>query len=809
MKRPLTGLVLAYASGIWIGSLVNWPVPGLLMGATGWRVALAVLYRTRLLLAALVGFVFTAGIVAVRFELTATAPNDIGRLLENRDQNVALRGTIVSDPGFRDEPIVELEEAVADRHSFKLQLAAVQLSEGWQPAAGQVLVFVSALREPQVLRYGDVIECSAILRVPPPARNPGTFDWQAWLARQHIAFTATIRQTDDCRVLAHDRGNPVTALSLRLRERFERALRLGLEREPQLAGTLAGMVFGARAEIPPNTYADFQRTGVFHVFAINGLHVGLVTIIVLVFLRLLRVPRRWCGLVAIPLLVLYVFATGAHPGAVRALVMASVWLLGTMLNRPADGLNNLAVAAWALLVWEPTQLFDGGFLLSFAVVTAIVVLTPRIEGRLLPLVQPDPLVPGALVPWWRTKLAIGASRVVRLLSCSVAAWIGLVPLLAVYFHLFTPISIVANLLVIPLLSGIIALGLAATLAHAVWPWLTVTFNNANLFLLSVMTHGVDWLGRIPFGHQFVQAPPVWLTVLYYGVGVLLLSRWLSRMQKCLAAALAVVVVMWGAWPQEVIEITVLDLNDGVSVFVNLPGERDDWLIDGGGEWSGRRVVVPFLRAQGVDRLGAVLLTRGDKAHVAGLGPVLNSIPVREVIQSGLPTRSKYYDEWSETVKARRLPVRQVRAGDAWLAGGKLQVRVLNPPRQGAAPRSDDNALVLLLEFGPTRVLVMSDAGATVEQRLLNGGEDVRAQLVLKGRHGAEPSGTAAFLDAVQPAVVVQCVNVQSSRRYAEPGLAERVQQCGGQLLRTDETGAVMIRLTKNGYTIHTCFAGER
>src|SRR6202142_449688 len=148
------------------------------------------------------------------------------------------------------------------------------------------------------------------------------------------------------------------------------------------------MVLGKRSEIPTETYADFQRTGVFHVFAINGLHVGLVTAIVLIVLRLLRIPRRWCAVAAVPLLILYVFATGAHPGAVRALVMACVWLIGGMLVRPADSRNTLGAAALVILLFDPTQLFDGGFLLSFAVVLAIVTLTPLIEARLLSQVAP-------------------------------------------------------------------------------------------------------------------------------------------------------------------------------------------------------------------------------------------------------------------------------------------------------------------------------------------------------------------------------------------------------------------------------------
>ena len=355
----------------------------------------------------------------------------------------------------------------------------------------------------------------------------------------NIAFTAMIRKTDVCTVQARGRGNPFIALSLRMQERFGRALRFGLEDEPKLAGVLMGMVIGERSGIPTVTYEDFQRTGVFHVFAINGLHVGLVMAILLVFLRLVRIPRRWCGFAGIPLLALYVFATGAHTGAIRALVMASVWMLSWMLIRPTNGLNNLAAAALVLLVWEPTQLFDGGFLLSFSVVAAIVVLSPRIERPLNRWVAPDPFLPRRFVSRWRRAAESVARHGVRLLSCSLAAWVGLVPLLAVYFHLFTPVSIVANVLVVPLLGVILALGMVGMMAHAVWPWLTLTLNNANFLLLSVMTRGVDWLGRVPGSHWYVRTPPVWLVLVYYALGVALLVRAIPRRCRgCVPANIA-------------------------------------------------------------------------------------------------------------------------------------------------------------------------------------------------------------------------------------------------------------------------------
>jgi competence protein ComEC len=205
----------------------------------------------------------------------------------------------------------------------------------------------------------------------------------------------------------------------------------------------------------------------------------------------------------------------------------------------------------------------------------------------------------------------------------------------------------------------------------------------------------------------------------------------------------------------------------------------------------------------VNRLAATILTCGDKAHAAGLNVVAGEVPAQAAIYSGIASRSKYYAEWVDDMKARNIPLRAVRAGDELSTAPDVHVRVLHPPHGPGAARSEDNALVLAVEFGPTRVLLMSDAGETVEKRLLKEYTDLRAQVVVKGQHGKESSCTAEFLDAVRPATVVQVVNLNDSHRYPKPDLRDRLAQRGIAYLRSDDVGAVTIRLTRDGYEVKT------
>jgi competence protein ComEC len=321
-----------------------------------------------------------------------------------------------------------------------------------------------------------------------------------------------------------------------------------------------------------------------------------------------------------------------------------------------------------------------------------------------------------------------------------------------------------------------------------------------------MIRGVDWLGRIPFGHRFVPSPPPWIVWVYYGLGVLLLSKAIPSLLRRWVGAFVVLIMgaslFFGGGSSDKVELTVLSLNDGASIFLSAPGARHDMLIDGGGDWSGLHAVIPFLRAQGVNRLAAIVLTCGDKAHAAGLSTVAGEVPSREAIYSGFSSRSKYYAGWVDDVKAHGIPFHAVKAGDELDSAPNVHIRVLNPPHGPPANRADDNALVLAIEFGPTRVLLMSDTGETVEKRLLKDNTDLHAQIIVKGQHGKESSCTAEFLDAVHPETIVQIVNLDDSHRYPEPALRDRCAERSIRLLRTDDAGAVTIRLTPKGCEVH-------
>jgi competence protein ComEC len=336
------------------------------------------------------------------------------------------------------------------------------------------------------------------------------------------------------------------------------------------------------------------------------------------------------------------------------------------------------------------------------------------------------------------------------------------------------------------------------------------FNNANYLVLGVLQAAVDSLGRIPGGHLFVKAPPTWWAVLYYAGLLLALAPRIARPWRLrlvlVGAPLVALTWMFVVDRDRGTVITVLDLYRGQAVFVDVAGEHDDFLVDTGDDHGGARIVVPFLHAHGVDRLDRVIVSRPTKAHVGGFDALSRMVPFRRVLDNGLPVRSAYYDRWRERLDTGSWETDTLRAGDSWETRDGMTVRVLHPPRDWNRPRSADNALVLALEQDRRRVLLLPSAGETVERALLTQPPDqLRADVIVRGTHGREPSCTEPFLDVVKPRVVVLAGPAGTSRfgvrDPVEPDLVDRLRNRSIEVFRTAESGAIRIRLNERGYSI--------
>jgi len=298
------------------------------------------------------------------------------------------------------------------------------------------------------------------------------------------------------------------------RKRAAARLAAGIEGYPEVGGVVNALLLGYRAELPRDVRECFMHTGTMHVFAISGLHVGILCTIIVFVLGALRLPRTAWVLALGPLICTYTCVTGARASAVRASAMAVTYLLAPLLGRRADAVTALALAATAILLWQPTQLMDMGFLYSFVVVAGIMAIVPIFDAWLAPLWERDPVAIRDMDEgdgWRRHALKL----VVRMASVSVAAWLTSMPLSLHFFGRFSPVALLGNIVALPLAFFILVTGCLSLAAGTVSAWLSETFNHANWCFVRVLVGGMQGLERIPFG--WIEGPksPAWTVLLWY------------------------------------------------------------------------------------------------------------------------------------------------------------------------------------------------------------------------------------------------------------------------------------------------------
>jgi competence protein ComEC len=383
------------------------------------------------------------------------------------------------------------------------------------------------------------------------------------------------------------------------------------------------------------------------------------------------------------------------------------------------------------------------------------------------------------------------------LATSFAAWLGSWPLTAYYFHLFSPVTLLANLLIVPISSAALACNLGSLICGAWFPWATELFNYSGWFWMWLMMKISSGMTQWPGAFFYVRSPSAMDFVIYYGALIAVLSGFaLAPKRRLWTAHALVIIAVFYFWRWEIMNqatrLTVLPLNGGSAIYCDAPGARDDLLVDCGNSNSVQFVTIPFLHAQGVNRLACLALTHGDLRRVGGAELLQTLMPVGQIAIGPATFRSLAYrrivDSLQATPERRRALKQSDRLGD-WT--------VLHPQPSDRFPQADDNALVLRGEFRGTRVLLLSDLGRPGQYALLERTRDLRADIVVSGLpEQGEPLGDI-LLEAIQPKLIVIADSEFPATKRARAALRERLERRGIPVLYTRTAGAVTLVLEKN------------
>lgn len=749
-RQPFLGVAISATAGILIAD--NWPRYSLIVAMVLAAIAIAGWFLRRSLVTyafVAVGFFFLHSV-----RTTDTVGQRLARAVGDEPRPITVRGTVITEPKTSERGyasfLLKAEEIEIDGESHS---CSAKLFTRWRHA----------------IDFGDEVKLFGTAQKIEGPRNPGEFDLRAYLAREDVHRALIVRYPENGAVLRRDRGNPILRAAQTSRAWMQATISRGLENSPDVTSSINGMVLGLRHQTAEDIEEPFQQTGTLHLFAVAGLHVGIVARLLWIMATVARLPQKWATLLIIPALLFYAAVTGLHTSSVRAAVMSAVLIGGFVVERKAFAFNGLAAAATMILGWDTQELFAVGFQLSFSVVAAILLLHEPTFRFLRRLLASDPFLPRSLFSKGRRIFEKIMTWLARAASVSFAAWVGSLPLMLWYYHLVTLISLVANLVVVPIAFFVLAGAMLSLVTAPLSQWLSVIFNNANWALTKLILGAVSLFAQIPAGHFYVEHP-------HHSSG-------------------------------SILEINALDLRSGGAL--HLRDTHSDWLIDAGPARDYNRVLLPYLRARGVNRLEGFVLTHGDSAHLGGAGNIVAGFRPRQLIDTAAPDRSSLHRKFLAFLATKRRTPRFCQAGDEVKFSPDVTARILFPPANLPTTRADDQALVLqLLVSGQSRVLLMSDSGEATEQFLLKNYPDLHCDILVKGQHHSGLSGTAAFLERVRPQAIVTTARDFPESERLKPEWIENVRRRGIKLFRQDETGAVQIRLDRERWQATAYVTGE-
>jgi competence protein ComEC len=753
-------------------------------------------------------------------------------------------------------------------YGYEIELSGVEFEQTLHPVRGGLRL--SFTPNPEAgptpdLHAGDEVGVLTEAKRPQVFRDEGAFDRREYLAQQNIDLVATLRAPELIERIVSPTPTIGTTLA-RARRRLREEIDELFAGAPQVAGVLRAMLLGDRSFVDRSEAADFQKTGVFHVLVVAGLHVGAIAFALYWVGRKLRLSRVWTMLFTLSMLGAYVAVVEERAPVLRAAMMAAMVVLGGFFFRRLELLNSAALAALILLVAKPLALRDSSFQLTFVAIGCIAGLAlPWLEMTVQPyaralrgwrdVTRDAAHEPRAIqfridlrslahwlsssLPLWMGKPAGGivvgglslTFRVWELLVLTMALQVGMLPLMARDFHRIPLSAPLVNLAAVPLTGVVVPLGFLALACGLIFPAAAKLLAFPLSWLTAMLLHVVQWFAHFRGWSYRIPGPPFWLIVLFFAVAFLLaaemrLKHPLRRMMvwgSCvtfIACALTIAIYPFGEkWTKGRLELTVLDVGQGDSLFVVSPGGQT-LLIDGGGAFGGfpgheqhngidpgEEAVSPYLWSRGFQKLDAVALTHAHQDHVGGLTAILENFRVAR-LWIGREVSSPALVRLEELARERKIPIEHELRGKSFhwdgVDGDFLWPEI--PPEEVAPSAKNNDSLVLRLHYGFQTFLLPGDAEKQVEREIIseNDVEAMRADVLKIGHHGSKNSTTTEFLAAVRPRFGI--ISAGEDNPYGHPSaeLLERLENGGVRILRTDRDGSIHV-LTDGSRLEITCF----
>lgn len=632
---------------------------------------------------------------------------------------------------------------------------------------------------------GNRIKIIGTIIKPRNERNPGEFDYQKYLSQQGISSIINIYKISDINILSNETWIVSNSIHT-IRKNIDETI--SSNHNHSTSALLRGLLLADKSLIESDLRNEFVNAGVIHVLAVSGLHVGFVILIFIFLFRRMNTYFRF--IFTIIGLISFMVITNAPASVTRATIMAITMLAAPFSGRNYNSINSLALAALIILIFEPSQLFNPGFQLSFSAVLSIVIIYPRLSKIVL-----------------ESRIKSKLLRYLFLfLSVSFAAQVGTLPFTLVYFQRLSIVAFAANLVVIPLIGLIVGLGIFTVSITPLLSGLASFYASANELLTYILFSFVNYSGKLSFSYISISQFSMWDSIVFFVSLGMILALW-KKFNSITAKTMFVIFTFFNcyAWfiidnyqllPDNRLSIVAIDIGQGDSFLIKFPNGKYA-LIDAGEANkyfdNGANIIAPLLVRFDIKKIDYGFVTHIDSDHFMGYYSLVKMNLINEIIKPQLDTSSQKDIEFEKFLRSSNVPV-SYHAKKIDKIGGTA-VYTFNDTTDSFyySLSSNDRSGVLKIVYGLTSFLFTGDAGIKTEKYYMQKyGRFLKADVLKAGHHGSKTSSSEDFVSIVDPKIAIISAGVDNKFKHPHKDVIDRFNRHKVKIMRTDLSGAIIL-----------------
>lgn len=623
------------------------------------------------------------------------------------------------------------------------------------------LIYIPSKR---IIKKGEVIKAEGEFVLPDLVRNTGGFNYRRYLNSQKIYGSIFVKKFE---VTYIGKFNLIYYIQEEIYETFDKLF------PKNEMGLILGMLIGETKDISEETMENFKDIGITHLVAVSGSNVMYVLAFVQIIFNKLCGKRK-TYFISIFFIIIFMLVSGASSSVVRATIMTVLMILSDIFYKKSDTLNNISISAFILMIISPLIIYDVGFILSFGGTIGIVLLSKDLK-----------------------KVFDKHIKFSETLATTCSAQIVLVPIMAYYFNSFSIISIITNLIVVPISGFITILGFFIFLLSKIFFPLSILFSKVLYVLVSFTIFISNIFSKIPFSSIKVITPNFFEIIFFYFVVFFSLGKiktfYFEKNIKTISIMIFCFLLMdilFYSFSKRYVDVNFIDVGQGDAIYIETVNHKKI-LIDGGGSKTydvGQNILVPYLLDKRVLYIDAIFSSHSDDDHIDGILTVMKDFKVGTVY---IAKNAIGYEELFLIAKEKNINVELLEMGDN-IKLDEIFFEVIGPPKNILYQDVNAYSLVLKMKYGDKSVLFTGDINQDTEGKLGN----VNADVLKVAHHGSESSSKMSFIARVNPQISV--IQVGKNNKYGHPNqeVINRLK-IYSTVYTTADNGEVKIKLYKD------------